>query len=54
MKEFCHLAGISIDNINQQWTNVESRVLQYASYEDKKNVKSLLAQYNGFNEKTPG
>ena len=54
IKEFCKVTGITEEDMSARWSDVEGRVLRYATFDDKKGVKSLLASYNECEEKNAG
>ena len=54
MLEFSETIGTKPQKINDQWANMEKRVLEYASLLVQKGIKDVMAQYNLIDNPTAG
>ena len=48
--EFCDITGLNKDDVNVRWSEVEKKVLNYATKGERKSVKDIVLHYNSGNK----
>lgn len=52
--ELSDITGLNKDHMNFRWSEVEKKVLNYATKDERKSVKDIMFRYNSENKEGPG